>query len=887
LKKAKNIALESPWDRAVAQCCQEPVHILGHIQPFGALLATDESLEQITHVSANLALMLGLTEDRGDISSFLGQDLHSLLSEELIHDLRGACGLPWIYTQRERVGVYNIRGKDFEVSVHSNGDRTLIELEPLPVVLERPTTLVSRIKSLLQSLHNSNLLLAAIVEELRNATGFDRVMAYQFLQDGSGEVVAEARSNDLESFLGLRFPATDIPDLSRSLLLKTSLRVIPDINATPVPLLAWDSDEDPLDLSLAEIRGASSNHTQHYLRGMGVKSSMTLAITIGEELWGLFTLHHTQPRLLSSEFRTALEVCGMLFSLKLQQTITTEHFYIRKQAARVLTQTFTQVEQTEQTSNTSNKREKVLNQSWQTLVSKILPQICKLLETDGLSFVVDQKILASYGHVPPERSILALINHQPFQSQAHSDTEIITVESFAQLELSTTESLPHSVSFPIDWGESAGGGFFLLPYGTNHYFVFFRNELSSEVKWAGNPDQQELVATDNEDLEFQFSPARSFEMYQEVVRGYCRPWNGSDLAIILELKDALKREINLFLQRQQDLLIAELKHRVKNILALISSIAKQTSRSKTSIADYISALQQRITALGLAHELLSHSGTEWPNLNDLLTIELRPYLSNEFEGGKQVQLNGTEVKLNSNFIPTFILVIHELVSNAVKYGALSVPDGKIIVNWQQENGGASIHWREANGPRVYPPQNKGFGCELIERAIPYEFGGEATLRFLSTGVEVDFWLPQNLLEWDSLNPKLQQQPVQRVKKTVDRNRGKGATLILEDSMLIAMELEDTLKELGFERVDSAPKVARALELLEQNQYRICWLDIDLKHETSFALAYELLNRNIPFVFATGYDSKFTLPNDLKSVTLLKKPLNSAKINDTVLRMLET
>ena len=888
---SSNVTSKFLWDRAITQCCQEPVHILGHIQPFGALLATDESLEQITHVSANLALMLGLTaeggepvtEDEGDVTSYLGQDLQRLLPEDLIHRLRTACGLPWILTRRERVGIYNIQGKDFEVSVHFNGDRTLIELEPISVVLERPTTLVSRIKSLLQSLHNSEMLLAAITEELRNATGFDRVIAYKFLQDGSGEVVAEARSNDLGSFLGLRFPATDIPDLSRSLLLKTSLRVIPDINANPVPLLAWDSDEDPLDLSLTQIRGASTNHTQYYLRKMGVGGSMTLAITIGEELWGLFTLHHTQPRLLSSEFRSALEVCGMLFSLKLQQTITTEHFYIRKQAARVLSQTFTQIEQT---SNTSNKRDKVLNQSWQTLVSKILPQLCELLEADGLSFVVDQKILACCGQVPPEPSILALIDHQPFQEKAHS--EIVTVESFAQLELSTTESLPHSVPVPIDWGESAGGGFFLLPYGTNHYFIFFRNELSSEVKWAGNPDQQELVATDNEDSEFQFSPARSFEMYKEIVRGYCRPWSRNDLAVILELKEALKREINLFLQQQQDLLIAELKHRVKNILALIRSVARQTSRSKTSIADYINVLEQRITALGLAHELLSHSGTEWPNLNDILAIELRPYLSDEFERGQQVQLNGTEVKLNSNFIPTFILVIHELVSNAVKYGALSVPDGKIIVNWQQENGGASIHWREANGPRVYPPREKGFGCELIERAIPYEFGGEATLRFLSTGVEVDFWLPQNLLEWDSLSPKLQQQdPVQQVKKTVNDNRGKGATLILEDSMLIAMELEDTLKELGFDRVDSAPKVARALELLEQNQYRICWLDIDLKHETSFALAYELLNRKIPFVFATGYDSKFTLPNDLKSVTLLKKPLNSVKINDTVLRMLET
>lgn len=882
---SSDVTSESLWDKAIAQCCQEPVHLLGYIQPFGALLATDENLEQITHVSANLALMLGLTEDQGDVTSYLGQDLNRLLPENLIHKLRSACGLPWIETRRERVNVYNIQGKDFEINVHFNGHRTLIELEPLSVVWERPTTLMPRMMSLLQSLHNSDMLLGAITQELRNTTGFDRVMAYQFLQDGSGEVLAEACSNDMESFLGLRFPATDIPDSSRSLLLKTSLRVIPDIDATPVPLLALDSDEDPLDLSLAQIRGASTIHTQHYLSGMGVQSSMTLAITNGEKLWGMFALHHTQPRLLSPEFRTALEFCGIVFSLQLQQTITAEHFYLRKQTARGLTQIFNQKEPT---SNTSNKRGKDLNKSWQKLVSEFVPQLCKLLKADGLSFLVDQKILACHGHVPPEPSILALVNHQPFQEKVNSETEIVTVESFPQLELSTTESLPHSMSVPVDWGESAGGGFFLLPYGANHYFVFFRNELISEVKWAGNPEQQKLIATDTKDSELQFSPQRSFDMYQEIVRGHCRPWSQNDLAVILEFKERLNYQINLFLQQQQNLLVAELKHRVKNILALIRSVVRQTSRSRTSLEDYTNVLEQRIAALGLAHELLSHSGTEWPNLQDILMIELRPHLLDELKSSKQAQLNGKEVKLNINFVPTFILIIHELVSNAVKYGALSVPDGKVIVDWQQVNGGVSIHWREANGPRVYLPQERGFGCELIERAIPYEFAGEATLRFPSTGVEVDFWLPEDLLEWVSPTPKLQQHnSVQQVKKTVDPHGGKGATLILEDSMLIAIELEDTLKELGFDQVDSAPNVARALELLEQNQYRICWLDIDLKHETSFELAYELLNRKIPFVFATGYDSKFTLPNDLKFVMLLKKPLNSAKISDTIIKMIKT
>jgi len=866
----------SDWDLAIAQCCQAPLQTPGHIQPFGSLLATDENLEYITHVSANLLLMLGMTATQEDVTSLLGQDLQAVLSEELIHYLRGACGLPWIQTQRERIGVHDIQGQNFDISVHFNGQRTLIELEPLPKVWERPTTLVTRIKSLLQGLENSKTLLHMATQELRNSTGFDHVMAYQFLHDGSGEVVAEARSTDRSSFLGLRFPATDIPDLSRSLLLKTSFRVIPDIDAPPVPLLAWDGDEDPLDLSLVQIRGASTIHTQHYLRGMGIQSSMTLAITVEEQLWGLFTFHHSQSKLLSPEFRAVLEFSGMLLSLHLQQTIVAEQFDTRKQAATVLAQTFAQVEQP--TSET-NKREKALNQSWEMLVIKAQPQLCHLLGADGLVFVVNQEILASYGQFPPKPSILALINHPSSKEKIQSEMGIMTVESFKDWEHLATESTPEGLPRAMDWGDSAGGGFFSVKYYDNHYFVFFRNGLSSEVKWAGNPHQQKVVPTDGE---LKFSPQRSFDVYQETVQGRCRAWSSHDLAVILEVKAELQNQVSLFVQQQQELLIAELKHRVKNILAMIRSVARQTSRSKTSITEYIDMLEQRIAALGLAHELLSHTGQEWLNLQDILKTELRPYLADESERGPQVRLIGPEVKLSSQFIPTFILVIHELVSNAVKYGALSVPGGQVTVTWYAVNGGAKIHWKEANGPKVEPPQERGFGCDLIERAIAYEFDGETNLRFLPRGVEADFWLPQDLVDWVLL-PSLPQnkKSVQQEMKTVNVQSSWGASLVVEDNMLIAIELENTLKDLGFHPVDSAPSVARAMKLLNQKQYRVCWLDIDLKKETSFALAYELQKRQTPFAFTTGYDSKHPIPDDLKSVILLKKPFNFQKLLDNI------
>jgi len=262
----------------------------------------------------------------------------------------------------------------------------------------------------------------------------------------------------------------------------------------------------------------------------------------------------------------------MLLSLHLQQTIAAEHFYTRKQAATVLAQTFGRVEQV---ASETNKREKALKQSWEMLVIKTQPQLCQLLGADGLAFVVNQKVLASYGQVPPKPSILALINHPSSKEEIDSETGIMTVESFKNWQQLTTESTREGLPSATDWGDSAGGGFFSIQYHGNHYFAFFRNPLSSEVKWARNPDQQELIPTDGE---LQFSPQRSLDVYRENIRGRCRAWSRNDLAIILGVKAELQNQVTLFVQQQQDLLIAELKHRVKNILAMIP-LSRSTNES--------------------------------------------------------------------------------------------------------------------------------------------------------------------------------------------------------------------------------------------------------------------------------------------------------------------
>ncbi|MGD1808762.1 HWE histidine kinase domain-containing protein [Dapis sp. BLCC M126] len=880
------------WELAIAKCCEEPVHSPGSIQSFGALVVTDLALETITHVSANLAEMLGIASQAPlpeldeqnivdgiqnhnndqnwdfDGTSVLGQSLDTVLSHKLIHDLANVCGLPWIDTQVERMGVYELNERSFNVCVHVQGNRTLIELEPLLPTVERSHTLITQLKLLLKDNPDSQTMLSDYLEKLRYATEFDRIMVYRFLHDGAGEVIAEARAEDMASFLNLRFPASDIPESTREILQKTPLRIIPDLSAPLVPLFAWDETEAPLDLSFTSIRGASLIHTQEYLPNMGIASSMTLAIIIEGKLWGLFAFHYRQPKLLSPEFRSIIELSGLLISLYLQQKLTEEDLNYQRYAGRVLNELFSQQIKTEN--------------DWQTLLRQSLPQLCKLISANGLAFITDRQVLSKYGDLPENSVILKLIE----QTQVELDGDILSIDSLSRL--TKLEEITEQ-----DWIPSAGALFVPIETNNGYYLVFFRNETISEVNWAGNPDEQEIFQGKNL-TGAQLCPRRSFESYKKEVLGYCCSWSRQDLLVAKELHTALGPQG--FVHERQGLLIAELKHRVKNILALILSVARQTGRSSRSIAQYIQVLENRISALATAHELVTRQELLWPKLHDLLILELRPYLSAESISSR-VTFSGVNVTVNSSFVPTFVLVLHEMVSNAVKYGALSVPDGQLRISWFKDRNGLMLLWRESDGPTVYPPdtESRGFGCELIQRAIPYEFGGEGNLLFAPSGVEANFWLPDQLVKWDieesSSSSSLQLAPSQLERQFSASPQSvieaeKGTVLLVEDNMLIAIEMENLLKKFGFTKIDSAPTVDRAMKLLsyDRNPYQVCLLDINLKTKMSFSIAYHLSKTQIPFAFVSGYDSKRILPEDLKHIPLLKKPINFDKLS-TILQTL--
>ena len=859
---------DSLYELALSNCSKEPIHIPGALQSFGALIGCDRALNTITHVSENILLFLRAQGDNhpadnhpadhhlanGQFRDLLGQDVSAVLPAELLHDLCNACGLPSTLSARERVGTYEVNGQPLEVSVYCHSTSVVIEFERLPAVRSRASAFALKVQSMLEHHADAKEMLSMAVQDLRARTGFDRVMAYQFGHDGSGEVVAEARDGIMEPFLGLRYPASDIPDQAKALALKTTLRVIDNVSMPEVPIVALDKFAPALDLSLAITRRPSPIHIE-YLTNMGVMATMTLAIVVEGKLWGLFALHHRQPRLLRPDFRSMVELFSQLFSLRFQQVLAEEQFRDRKRTASSLNRIVTS---------------QLPDTDWKLTIADALPQLAKLLTACGVAMVHEGNVLSSCGSVPPADSICTLTAH----SEAPLKIDIVTLESLEELDLASVDA----------WNELAGALLIALNAEQPLYLVFFRREVATEVKWGGNPEKKDVHYGS---FGPRLVPRASFTAYKETVIGRCIPWDRHDVAIALEIRSELCRlsenQMQLFQQRQQSLLISELNHRVRNILALIRSIARQTGESATSITAYTQALEQRISALATAHDFVSGHELEWPAVQRLLTIELQPYLADTVP---RVTLAGPDVGFKASFVPSFVLVLHELASNAAKYGALSTSEGRLSVHWYELDGGLSLHWKETNGPPVAAPQRRGFGLDLIERSIAYEFEGESTLVFEPDGVYAKFWLPSTLVRWQLASVAEPSQSGIEVGAVAPPDHKQGVVLVVEDNMLLAIEMERALGRLGFSQIESAPSVSRAMALLDQRirdqcPYRVGVLDIDLKKETSFEVAIALQTHNIPFVFVTGYDSKhLDVPINLSQVPRLQKPIDTAVLENT-------
>ena len=302
----------------LTNCDREPIHIPGAIQPHGLLLVISPLEWQITQISRNTQEFLGIEPEQ-----LLGQPLDRLLPTDKIEAIAACLEGDFEQINPLKLSIETQNGtKKFNGIVHSLDENNIIlELEinksENDLDFIKFSQISKRILLQIQRASNLNELCQTIVQQIRKLTGFERVMIYQFDQTGAGDIIAEDKLEELESYLGLHYPDSDIPRQAKYLYTLNFIRSIPQVNYQPIAILALDNKQQkPLDLSLSILRSVSPLHIE-YLQNMGVCATLTISLMKEGKLWGLIACHHRSPYFVPYETRNICEFLGQVMSLEL------------------------------------------------------------------------------------------------------------------------------------------------------------------------------------------------------------------------------------------------------------------------------------------------------------------------------------------------------------------------------------------------------------------------------------------------------------------------------------------------------------------------------------------------------------------------------------------
>lgn len=358
------------------------------------------------------------------------------------------------------------------------------------------------------------------------------------------------------------------------------------------------------------------------------------------------------------------------------------------------------------------------------------------------------------------------------------------------------------------------------------------------------------------------------------------PLVGDDGAIVEWLGAANDVTDRKRAEEHQTMLMAELDHRVKNILAVVQSIAWQTVGKEggagTGVAERFIG---RLSALAQSHNLLADSRWEGASLRDLVATAVAPYRG---DGTRRIRIEGPDLQVTPKAAQTLTLVLHELVTNAAKYGALSNEAGRVIAQWdlrEDGNGGRLLfRWTEQDGPPVEaPPSRRGFGSRLIESTPTFEFGGEVTLDFAHEGLRAVFDLPLMVLARRGGRHRDARQPREAAAAGNRAVLEGKRVLVVEDEHLVANEVAQALGAVGCSIAGPVSNLACAVHAAEAEDLDAAVLDINLAGEFVWPAARALRARGIPFAFATGYSGTVEPPPELADTPRIQKPVPPERV----------
>ncbi len=844
-----NISNVDPVD--LTNCDREPIHILGRVQAFGFLISVSPDWI-VNHASENTIDFIGHKS-----TNMIGMPIANFLSEDAIHTIRTRLQTLSDPDDVERIFGLALQAERedlFDVAVHVSGRAIIIEGERNKGRSHiEYSSLVRPMISRVRKSKTIEELCDSAARQLRALTGFDRVMVYKFANDDSGEVISESLRAGMEPYKGLRYPASDIPKQARELYKRSLIRIISDVadeGCTIEPAL--NPNGEPLDLSMSTTRAVSPIHLE-YLRNMGVGASMSVSILKRGKLWGLFACHHDTAHVLSYELRSAAELFGQMFSFVLDQK---EADLERENLVRAQVVHDQLMAQLAGGSTIFGSFEAIT-----TAIESVIP-------FDGAVCWIDGQFRTT-GQTPTEEEFLGLLRF---------------LNTTAASRIYATDCISKVYTAGESFATRASG-MLVLPVSRTprDYIVLFRQEVARSVKWAGNPQKSVTVGPNGARL----TPRKSFAAWQEIVRHASAPWLDSQvnaaealrvtiLEVVLRLSDAALHEQKKS-QERQELLIAELNHRVRNILNLIRGLVSQSASDAKSVSEFTQVVGGRVHALARAHDQITQENWNPASFYDLIRTETDAYLGAKAD---RVRIDGPDALLKPAAYTTVALVVHEMITNAAKYGALIDSKGSIEISMRQlPDGALEVLWREQGGPPIKnPPSRRGFGTTIIERSIPFELKGKSDVRFEAFGLRARFEIPGVFIsEIKNAGPDRRVEMTNKPAKT----GLSGPALIVEDNMIIALDAEDFLTALGAGHVHVSSSVPDAFRVLDETQIEFALLDVNLGTETSEPVARRLQAAKIPFAFATGYGEATSLTKLFPGVPVIQKPYSLEAVAEAI------
>ncbi|WP_347157017.1 ATP-binding protein [Pontibacter chitinilyticus] len=659
----------------LSNCDSEPIHLIGQVQPHGFLIVLSNSAFVVEQVSDNIRHYLGVAPEQ-----VLGKTLAALSKpDEYTH-------LKW---QLQNANLMNpqlliLQGQQFFGFVHESEDKIILEVEPYTPTADqerlKQNYLYSQFQSELNSLESLEEQAQLLMKFVQQLLDYDRVMLYVFDQEWNGEVIAEKIKPGVRSYLYHHFPSTDIPAPARALLEKKHVRQIPDVLATAVPIIPYFNPTTgaPSNIIQSELRNPSEIHLE-YLQNMGAGATLSISIIVRDKLWGLITCHNEAPVFINYWIRQSCNLMAKSFANAVLASQEKRDLGTLGKYKAIEEALMAQVD-------VAGELGESLCGQQQTLLD--------LTEASGAAIFIQNKFY-TVRHVPNKAQLRELVDWLA----AHSSDRIFH-----------TRALSKQFAPAAAYNAVASGLLALeISRYNKEYILYFKPEIRETRIWAGNPEKPVSTGPDQ-----RIHPRKSFEKWEEVVKGKSLPWKANEL----EIAQVLLKDVIAILLRNQaaqlDTLNQELQATAEELrhknsrLEDFAHIISHNLRSPMSNIQGLYALYQAEPdsgpeVLDRISKVTDNMSATVDDLNQILRTTIEPQLPQQavaiagiIEKEKQnleaiitqTQANiRTELLAPSITMPKIYLesILHNLLSNALKYRSDSRKPEINIRTWHDHN----------------------------------------------------------------------------------------------------------------------------------------------------------------------------------------------------------